>query len=221
MWCSVRTVLRRGWKPFLEPSRQKVDVQEWINAHRQFDKMLYEMMPSSFVEFQGSGYPKELAEGKEGLVVNHAPDPMGLVMKEFFTPFFAGRLVTPMVDELKKMDTEFGATKLEQDEKSIKYSIDVKAFDPEAIKIRLVGEMLKIHALEEHKEEKDGTTRSEKKEMTKSFLLPRGVHKDDIKTSLSEDGILSIVIPKPEIVDIPIEKGEPLKIEHEDKKAHG
>nr|AGN29622.1 crystalline alpha B-like protein [Acartia pacifica] len=224
MLCSTaKIVARRGWTPVVKASRSKVDVTEWINSHRKFDRMLYEMMPSSFAEFQGDNYPKSLQQsGKDGTVVTHN-DPLGYVMKDFFTPFFTGRLVTPMFEELEKLETGMGATEMTQDEKSINYAINVKDFKPESIKIDLVGDVLKIVAREEFKEVSEGVSRSEVREMSKNILVPRGMHAKDLKTVLSEDGLLKITIPKPEVISIQLEKEQPLKIEKEtpnpDKKT--
>ena len=58
----------------------------WVQSHRKLDKMLYDMMPSTFVEIKE--YPMEL-ERKE--VATKEEKERGVVMNEFNSPWFSSR----------------------------------------------------------------------------------------------------------------------------------
>lgn len=74
----------------------------------------------------------------------------------------------------------------------------------EIVQMTLVGDELSIEAKEEDRVEEGETTRRSSRHMYRSFTLPRGVRQDDITTSLSDKGELTVSFKLPEPVHIPI-----------------
>lgn len=219
-------------KPGSNPVRERHStVSEWVEQHRRLDKMLYDMMPSTFMEIKE--YPKELEqkEGKE--VATKDQREHGLVVNEFNSPWFSSRMMSPflpilqsMEQEMRELDSRMMAPwmrmeqqmrhldnrlqdlkkDLEFEEKDgvVKYKIQTTGFKPESIKMTLVGDELSIEAKEEDRVEEGETTRRSSRHMYRSFTLPRGVRQDDITTSLSDKGELTVSFKLPEPVHIPI-----------------
>jgi len=78
-------------------------------------------------------------------------------------------------------------------EKELKLRFDVSQYGPEEIIVKTIDNKLLVQA--KHEENKDG--RSVYREYNREFLLPQGTDPEQIKSSLSKDGILTVEAPLP------------------------
>jgi HSP20 family molecular chaperone IbpA len=80
-------------------------------------------------------------------------------------------------------------------EKSLKLRFDVSQYAPEEIVVKTVDNKLLVHAKHEEKTE----SKSVYREYNREFLLPKGTNPEQIKSSLSKDGVLTVEAPLPAI----------------------
>jgi len=200
-----------------------------VDKHRSLDRMLYDFMPATFAEFRS--YPlddkatkevgKTMTKGDKGSQLANTQeqlDPVGVIMKEFMTPFFQGRMMSPMMDDDTKRMMEgletfkgwTGGIRMEEEGNKLKYTVDISGFNPDIIKMTLIGDELRIEAREEKHEKSEGLKRDSSREMFKRILVPHGIQKDDITTQLSDQGELVIEMMRPEAVPIEIQQRIPL-----------
>ncbi|XP_055297466.1 heat shock protein beta-1 isoform X2 [Sitodiplosis mosellana] len=81
----------------------------------------------------------------------------------------------------------------EGDGKVLKLRFDVSQYAPEEIVVKTVDQKLLVHA--KHEEKSD--TKSVYREYNREFLLPKGVNPEQIRSSLSKDGVLTVDAPLP------------------------
>ncbi|EEC06453.1 heat shock protein beta-1-like [Ixodes scapularis] len=81
----------------------------------------------------------------------------------------------------------------EDGSKQLKLRFDVSQYVPEEIVVKTVDNRLQVHAKHEEKSE----NRSVYREYNREFLLPKGTNPEQIRSSLSKDGILTIEAPLP------------------------
>ncbi|XP_053676612.1 protein lethal(2)essential for life-like [Anopheles nili] len=93
-------------------------------------------------------------------------------------------------------------------------NLDVQQFSPEEISVKYVDKCIVVEGKHEEKEDEHGfITRS----FVRRYMLPNGHSENDIVSSLSSDGILTITCPKKELEQkkeraIPItHTGQPMK----------
>ncbi|XP_059483301.1 uncharacterized protein LOC132201282 isoform X1 [Neocloeon triangulifer] len=79
------------------------------------------------------------------------------------------------------------------DNKMLKLRFDVSQYAPEEIVVKTVDNKLMVHA--KHEEKSD--SKSVYREYNREFLLPKGTNPEDIKSSLSKDGVLTVEAPLP------------------------
>ncbi|XP_059079990.1 heat shock protein 26-like isoform X1 [Tigriopus californicus] len=84
-------------------------------------------------------------------------------------------------------DTEAG-------QKELKLRFDVSQYSPEEIMVKTVDNKLLVHA----KHEEKGGGRNVFREYNREFLLPDGTDPETIRSSLSQDGILTVEAPLPQ-----------------------
>ncbi|XP_052899960.1 heat shock protein beta-1 isoform X1 [Anopheles moucheti] len=77
------------------------------------------------------------------------------------------------------------------DGKVLKLRFDVSQYAPEEIVVKTVDNKLLVHA--EHVEKSD--TKSVYREYNREFMLPKGCLPENIKSSLSKDGVLTVDAP--------------------------
>lgn len=92
---------------------------------------------------------------------------------------------------------ELNSPLIQQDgnEKSLKLRFDVSQYAPEEIVVKTVDNKLLVHAKHEEKTE----SKSVYREYNREFLLPKGTNPEQIKSSLSKDGVLTVEAPLPAI----------------------
>lgn len=81
------------------------------------------------------------------------------------------------------------------DNKHLKLRFDVSQYAPEEIVVKTVDNKLLVHAKHEEKTE----SKSVYREYNREFLLPKGTNPEQIKSSLSKDGVLTVEAPLPAI----------------------
>jgi HSP20 family molecular chaperone IbpA len=81
----------------------------------------------------------------------------------------------------------------EGDNKVLKLRFDVSTYAPEEIVVKTVDNKLLVHA--KHEEKSD--SKSVYREYNREFLLPKGVNPEQIRSSLSKDGVLTVDAPLP------------------------
>ncbi|CAH1374110.1 hypothetical protein MTP99_015488 [Tenebrio molitor] len=79
--------------------------------------------------------------------------------------------------------------------KCLKLRFDVSQYAPEEIVVKTVDNKLLVHAKHEEKTE----SKSVYREYNREFLLPKGTNPEQIKSSLSKDGVLTVEAPLPAI----------------------
>ncbi|KAG5868139.1 hypothetical protein JTB14_025488 [Gonioctena quinquepunctata] len=79
--------------------------------------------------------------------------------------------------------------------KCLKLRFDVSQYAPEEIVVKTVDNKLLVHAKHEEKSE----SKSVYREYNREFLLPKGTNPEQIKSSLSKDGVLTVEAPLPAI----------------------
>ncbi|KJH48348.1 Hsp20/alpha crystallin family protein [Dictyocaulus viviparus] len=95
----------------------------------------------------------------------------------------------------RALDYEFSdrfSKELVDDESKFAVSLDVSKFKPECLKVNIDGRLLTIEGKEEIKEENNYSMRS----FVRQFLLPKDVNLDSVRSSLTDNGHLSIEAPK-------------------------
>eukprot|EP00095_Tigriopus_kingsejongensis_P005580 maker-scaffold12_size759060-snap-gene-5.14 protein:Tk05580 transcript:maker-scaffold12_size759060-snap-gene-5.14-mRNA-1 annotation:"alpha-crystallin b chain isoform x2" len=82
----------------------------------------------------------------------------------------------------------------EQGQKELKLRFDVSQYSPEEIMVKTVDNKLLVHA----KHEEKGGGKNVYREYNREFLLPDGTDPETIRSSLSQDGVLTVEAPLPQ-----------------------
>lgn len=93
-----------------------------------------------------------------------------------------------------------GQSEVKNDDKQFQVTLNVKQFKPEEIEVKIVDNYIVIHGKHEEKSEENGTAA---REFTRKYMLPQNCQAETVTSSLSLDGVLSIVAPKKAIEEPP------------------
>ncbi|XP_077299535.1 heat shock protein 27-like [Arctopsyche grandis] len=85
--------------------------------------------------------------------------------------------------------------------------LDVKDFTPDEITATIVGRQIVVEAKSEKKNEQV----FESKHLVRKYTLPEGYNTEDVTTSLSTGGLLTIVACRPKVEEKPKERHVPIK----------
>ena len=80
-------------------------------------------------------------------------------------------------------------------ENEFNLNLDLNGFDSNDIKVKTIGQKLIVDAEKEENTEEDGFKTYSRKQFHKSIVLPDNVKPDDIKSSLTNKGLLRISAP--------------------------
>lgn len=123
---------------------------------------------------------------------------------------------------LKELQKDF-ETVQKLDENGFQFKIDVQQFKPEEINIKLDDNVVTVEGKHEERSDAHGTI---ERHFVRKFALPKGhVKLEELKSSMSSDGVLTITAPKvPQAIEnktrvIPIEQTGPVKGQIEGKKT--
>ncbi|CAI5454478.1 unnamed protein product [Caenorhabditis angaria] len=111
-------------------------------------------------------------------------------------PSFHGDLMAhrptydPYLDNLKSP-----LIKDESDGKTLRLRFDVAHYKPEEVTVKTIDNRLLVHAIHEEKTPQ----RTVYREYNQEFLLPRGTNPEQISSTLSTDGVLTVEAPLPQL----------------------
>ncbi|XP_056141162.1 alpha-crystallin B chain-like [Lampris incognitus] len=71
--------------------------------------------------------------------------------------------------------------------------LDVKHFSPEEISVNVTGEFITVHAKHEERQDDHGFV---SREFLRKYKLPMGTSCNEVTSSLSSDGVLTITTPR-------------------------
>ncbi|PIC18585.1 hypothetical protein B9Z55_024426 [Caenorhabditis nigoni] len=96
----------------------------------------------------------------------------------------------PYLDNLKSP-----LIKDESDGKTLRLRFDVANYKPEEVTVKTIDNRLLVHA----KHEEKTPQRTVFREYNQEFLLPRGTNPEQISSTLSTDGVLTVEAPLPQL----------------------
>jgi HSP20 family molecular chaperone IbpA len=94
------------------------------------------------------------------------------------------------------MDNADGISKVQYDDDTYKIMVNVENYNPDELTIKTVGNSVQVEA--KHMEKTSDGRSFSSRNFTQSFSLPKGVNPDEVKSSLSKDGTLTIEAPLPQ-----------------------
>jgi len=94
------------------------------------------------------------------------------------------------------MDSNDGISKVQYDDDTYKIMVNVENYNPDELTIKTVGNAVQVEA--KHMEKTSDGRSFSSRNFTQSFSLPKGVNPEDVKSSLSKDGTLTIEAPLPQ-----------------------
>uniref|UniRef100_A0A6V7KVN7 SHSP domain-containing protein n=1 Tax=Bracon brevicornis TaxID=1563983 RepID=A0A6V7KVN7_9HYME len=149
---------------------------------------------------------------------------LGLYPEQLLTPTVLERYLTPRssrnpllyyrpwADLLRQGDS--GTSTVRADKDKFQVILDVQQFKPEEINVKVVDKCVVVEAKHEEKQDEHGYI---SRQFTRKYLIPEQCDIDQVASSLSSDGVLTITAPRK---DIPKVEGEKvIKIEHTGKPA--
>ncbi|XP_077298889.1 heat shock protein 23-like [Arctopsyche grandis] len=86
--------------------------------------------------------------------------------------------------------------------------LDVKDFTPDEISVKIINRQVVVEA----KTEKENEHVFESKHLIRKYTLPDGCKTEDVVTSLSSEGLLTVTAPRLKIEEQPKERLVPIKI---------
>ncbi|CAD6204982.1 GSCOCG00003084001-RA-CDS [Cotesia congregata] len=118
----------------------------------------------------------------------------------------------PWAELLRKADS--GASTVKADKDKFQVILDVQQFQPEEINVKVVDKCVIVEAKHEEKQDEHGFI---SRQFVRKYMIPEQCDIDQVNSSLSSDGVLTITAPRK---DIPKVEGErSIKIEHTGKPA--
>nr|AIU47038.1 heat shock protein [Phenacoccus solenopsis] len=114
----------------------------------------------------------------------------GLFNDDLFIPRPVIPAYANLLPRLRFEDT--GAT-VSNEKNQFKVNLDVQQFKPEEVNVKVVDDYLVVEGKHEEKQDKHGFI---SRQFTRRYKLPKDVQQENISSSISSDGILSISAPK-------------------------
>jgi crystallin alpha B len=99
----------------------------------------------------------------------------------------------PSFDRLRS-----GLSHVKNDKNEFKVSLDVQQFKPEEIQVKTDEKYVTIEGKHEEKPDEHGFIQ---RHFVRRYMLPGGVKPEDVKCSLSSDGVLSVAAPKQQALE--------------------
>lgn len=94
------------------------------------------------------------------------------------------------------LDTNDGISKVQYDDDTYKIMVNVENYNPDELTIKTVGNSIQVEA--KHMEKTSDGRSFSSRNFSQTFSLPKGVNPDDVKSSLSKEGTLTIEAPLPQ-----------------------
>jgi len=89
--------------------------------------------------------------------------------------------------------SESGTSTVRNEANVFQVNLDVQQFRPEEVNVKIVGDHVVIEGKHEERKDEHGFI---SRQFARKYKLPEGVIADGIKSTISSDGILSVVAPK-------------------------
>lgn len=116
--------------------------------------------------------------------------------------------------DLLRSTNEAGTSTVKADKDKFQVILDVQQFKPEEINVKVVNKCVVVEAKHEEKQDEHGWV---SRQFVRKYLIPEQCDIDQVSSSLSSDGVLTILAPRK---DKPETKNErSIKIEHTGKPA--
>ncbi|GIY07409.1 alpha-crystallin A chain [Caerostris darwini] len=95
--------------------------------------------------------------------------------------------------------------------------LDVKLFKPEEVKVKVVDKYVVVHGKHEERSDTNGFV---SREFTRRYMLPNACDAETVNSSLSADGMLTIVAPK-KAIEAPVKKERNVPVKIKGRKCSG
>lgn len=92
--------------------------------------------------------------------------------------------------------TSSGTSTIQADKNKFQVSLDVQQFAPEEMSVKVVGKNVVVEGKHEEKQDEHGWI---SRQFVRKYIVPEQCDIDQLKSSLSSDGILMITAPRKEI----------------------
>ncbi|KYN34576.1 Protein lethal(2)essential for life [Trachymyrmex septentrionalis] len=116
--------------------------------------------------------------------------------------------------ELLRSREESGISTIKADKDKFQVTLDVQQFKPEEINVKVVDKFVVVEAKHEEKQDEHGWI---SRQFVRKYMIPEQCDIDQVSSSLSSDGMLSITVPRK---DKPKTQNErTIKIQHTGKPA--
>ncbi|XP_057380102.1 alpha-crystallin A chain-like [Daphnia carinata] len=114
-----------------------------------------------------------------------------------FDPYAFGSNIMPrsMRRAMRRMDHELGKllSSVKEDDKSFQITVDVSHFDPSEITVKTTDNNIIVHGKHEERKDRYSTV---SREFRRRVTIPRGVNPEQVTSTMSPDGVLTIMAPK-------------------------
>ncbi|XP_070563837.1 alpha-crystallin B chain-like [Ptychodera flava] len=148
---------------------------------------------------------------------------LGLIPSSYTPSLYRGYYVSPSTNRRPSAGrlAQRRPSQYEDTADRFRVMLDVQHFSPEEINVKLVEDRIVVHAKHEEKEDEHGYIT---REFKRQYVLPRGTDVDNVKSYMSQDGILTLEAPKlsiekPKERVIPIQMGDPPRKSRESMKS--
>lgn len=107
-----------------------------------------------------------------------------------------------------------GTSVVKADKDQFHVNLDVQQFKPDEISVKVVDKFIVVEGRHEEKQDEHGFI---ERHFTRKYLIPEQCNIDQVKSSLSSDGVLSVTVPRKNTETDSNEKV--IQIEHTGKPA--
>ncbi|XP_011298419.1 protein lethal(2)essential for life [Fopius arisanus] len=135
-----------------------------------------------------------------------------LIPREMIRPRSSVSYYRPWAELLRKPET--GTSTVNADKNKFQVILDVQQFKPEEINVKVVDKCVVVEAKHEEKQDEHGWI---SRQFVRKYMIPEQCEIEQVSSSLSSDGVLTITAPRKEVPKIEGEKV--IKIEHTGKPA--
>ncbi|XP_015609597.1 protein lethal(2)essential for life [Cephus cinctus] len=152
----------------------------------------------------------------------------GLYPEQLLTPSILEQYVVPRSERKFRSPLQYfrpwgellrkveggGTSTVKADKDKFQVILDVQQFKPEEINVKVVDKCVVVEAKHEEKQDEHGWI---SRQFVRKYMIPEQCDIDQVTSSLSSDGVLSITAPRKDQPEIQNEKT--IKIEHTGKPA--
>ncbi|XP_049766950.1 protein lethal(2)essential for life-like [Schistocerca cancellata] len=115
------------------------------------------------------------------------------------SPRYSRNLLLDALSQLEAAQKDIGAAQYYGDD-GLKVNLDVQQFKPDEVTVKVVDKFVVVEAKHEERQDQHGYI---SRSFTRRYLIPEDADADKIASTLSSDGVLSIVAPKKRPLPMP------------------